>query len=92
MKEREVFRALMRALPSDIAAPEIGVDESGELYLDWDYASDRTVSLSVDGSGEIGFAYLIGREKSHGSFVLNPDGSIPDSILCFIRAAQEQPV
>ena len=87
MKRRDVFRALMRALPLDVPSPDIVVDDDGDIDLDWDTAPDRTICLSVYESGEIGFAYLIGRASSYGRFVLDPDGSIPDSILCFIRAA-----
>ena len=56
----------MLSLPPELPQPLVVVESEDEIGLDWDEAPERVVSLTIDGSGQIGFSALFGREPVHG--------------------------
>jgi hypothetical protein len=59
--------ALLRALPTGIPDPEIGVDPSGQITFEWYRGPRRIFTMSIHRDGELSYAMLLGGEKIHGS-------------------------
>jgi hypothetical protein len=60
------LKLFLSKLP-DLPAPEVRVEEDGDLCCDWD-----GLSVSVSDAGRVGWAALWDEHKSHGHFQL-PD-------------------
>jgi hypothetical protein len=74
----------LRALPDDLAFPELAPEPDGWISMDWIQSKSRLFSLSIDDSNRIAFAWLDGSDKGHG--VARFDGrAIPSRILSEIR-------
>lgn len=59
--------ALLRALPTGIPDPEIGVDPSGQITFEWYRGPRRVFTMSIHRDGDLSYAMLLGGEKTHGS-------------------------
>lgn len=68
--------ALMNALPPDIPLPEVVVESNGEIGLDWDEGTRRTLTLTVRDTPLVGFSALIGDEPMYGRVAFA--GEIPE--------------
>lgn len=55
----------LAALPAEIRRPEVILENTGEIGLDWQLRSNQVLSLNV-GDGVVGYAALIGDEPIHG--------------------------
>ena len=82
-KEERLIR-IVRSLPADVPDPEFVIEEGGDYGLDWYREPRRTITLCVY-DDKIGFAYLRDEDSSHGSFLLESDGRLPDSIVSILR-------
>lgn len=69
----------MRFLPSELPLPIVVVESEDEIGLDWDEDPQRVVSLTIDNSGHIGFAALLGREPIYGRVEYIDDG-LPETL------------
>jgi hypothetical protein len=74
--------AFLRALPDDVAAPEIRPDGDGDLQFEWDHDKDRVFTVAVSRGGTLYYAGLFGSQSFHGSEVLQ--NAIPETILSAI--------
>jgi hypothetical protein len=59
--------AFLDVLPSTLSEPEVTVDSDGELSFEWSFGPRRALTASINGSGRISFAALIGIERLHGT-------------------------
>ncbi len=64
----------MRFLPSELPLPLVVIESEDEIGLDWDEDPRSVVSLTIDDSGQIGFAALLGREPIYGRVDYIDDG------------------
>lgn len=70
----------IRALPEDLAMPELTVDPDGEISLDWISSKSRFFSLSIGRSYRFAYTWLDGSDKGHA--VATFDGiTIPKRII-----------
>jgi len=58
---------LLRALPTTIPEPEIGVEPDGHIGLDWYGGPGRAFTITIRGNGELKYATLFGRDRNYGS-------------------------
>jgi hypothetical protein len=65
--------AVLRALPTGIPDPDIGVDPSGHISFEWYLGPRRVFTMSVDRDGDLSYAVLVGGEKAHGSAHFNEE-------------------
>jgi len=72
-----------QVIPFGLFRPSVGAEPDGQITLEWHVAPRRTLSVSVDGAGNLHYAALLGSDrKAFGteSFV----GVVPDRILDLI--------
>lgn len=86
IKPLAVHRAtrFVRALPVWLPLPVFAADPDGSLALDWIESPHRMLSLSIDDSDRLAYAWLDGTDKGRG--VLRFDGhAVPSRLLDDIR-------
>ena len=59
--------AFLDVLPSTLSKPEVTVDPDGELSFEWYFGPRRALTASINASGRISFAALIGPRRFHGT-------------------------
>ena len=59
--------ALLDLLPSALAEPEVAVHPDGEIAFEWMFGARRFLSASINESGRISFAALMGHSRLHGT-------------------------
>ena len=69
---------LLRALPTTIPEPEIGVEPDGHVALDWYGGPGRAFTITIHGDGELKYATLFGRDRTYGSAQFIEE--IPDDV------------
>jgi hypothetical protein len=74
---------LLESLPLGIPSPSIGAEPDGHLTLEWHRSANRTLSVSVDGEGNLHYAALIGPNQRFGKEAFF--GESPNVILDLIR-------
>lgn len=50
--------------------PEVGLDNKGDVYLEWDFARERQISLRINPVGVVHYAGNNDGIRFHGSFAL----------------------
>lgn len=60
-------KLLLRALPTTIPDPDIGVEPGGHIGLDWYGGPGRAFTITIHGNGELKYATLFGRDRDYGS-------------------------
>jgi hypothetical protein len=60
-------KLLLRALPTTIPEPDIGVEPGGHIGLDWYGGPGRAFTITIHGNGELKYATLFGRDRDYGS-------------------------
>jgi hypothetical protein len=73
----------INALPLGTKCPTISAEPDGHLTMEWYASPKKLVSLSVDPSGMIHYAALIGNSRSYGSEPFN--SKVPENIMSLIR-------
>ncbi|SCC94913.1 conserved hypothetical protein [Thiomonas sp. X19] len=73
-------RSTLRALPTALPLPEIGIDPDGAISLDWMPTRSRMFSISVSDSDRLAYAWLNGTERGHGVVRLVA-GQLPGPML-----------
>lgn len=76
--------SFIRALPSDIALPEVGVDPDGSIAFDWMVSRIRVFSLSVGTTNRLAFAWIDGTNLGHAVARFDGD-TVPAHVLAGIR-------
>lgn len=59
--------ALLDVLPTTLSEPEVTVDPDGELSFEWSFGPRRVLTASINASGRISFAALLGPRRLHGT-------------------------
>jgi hypothetical protein len=82
-------QALVDLLPYSIPAPDAVPDADGEIALSWDFGPGHVFTLSINESGMLSYAGLLGAGvKRHG---MEPfKGDIPKSIINSIEEVCER--
>lgn len=65
---------LSRLRDANVSAPEVFLEDDGEVAFDWtvDARATLTASLNIE-TYRVGYAFLIGDSKGHGSFYIPAD-------------------
>jgi len=74
-----VATAVVASLPQHVPLPSVVVEEDGEIALDWNETSDRSLTISVKQNGTLGYSALVGLKPDYGRAPFA--GSIPDTVL-----------
>lgn len=75
--------AFLDVLPSTLSEPEVAVDPDGELSFEWSFGPRHALTASIDASGRISFAALIGPARLHGiDYLLD---ALPEPITLALR-------
>jgi len=72
-------RRFIQALPTTVPKPEIGVENDGEVALDWLFGAGLVFSVSIGPRGRLTFASVIGNRAIQGTEWL--DDGIPAALL-----------
>ena len=76
----QMAEQFLRVLPNDISIPELAIEPSGTISLDWIKSKTSIFSLSVGANSRLAYAWLDGDDKGHA--VARFDGHrIPPRIL-----------
>ncbi|MFI4914993.1 MAG: hypothetical protein ACIAS6_00625 [Phycisphaerales bacterium JB060] len=79
-----VAEQIIRALPNDVAMPEVTPEPDGHISLDWIVSPHRVLSVSASPNGRLAVAWLNGSNRGH--MVERFDGErIPAKILTLIH-------
>ena len=62
---------LLESLPAGFPAPSIGAEADGALTFDWYRSPRRTVSVSINDTGELHYAALLGPSRQFGTEVFS---------------------
>lgn len=79
---RQALR-LLKALPLGCPTPSFGAEADGELTLEWYNGPRQTLSVSVNGAGDVSYAALFGKQRAFGSEYFL--GEFPERIFELIR-------
>jgi len=75
----DIASAVVGALPRHVPLPSVVVEEDGEIALDWNESSDRSLTVTVRENGSLGYSALVGLRPDYGRAPFA--GSIPDTVL-----------
>lgn len=79
----EHAECFIRALPPEVASPEVGVDANARLVFEWYGDKSNAVAVSIDESAMIYFAAVVDGQARHSrSFFC---GEIPAALLSMIE-------
>ncbi len=75
---------LAQVLPRDIPAPEVLVEDDGEVAFDWEFGPRRVLSVSIGRGPMLGYSALIGPNPTYGKVAFN--GAFPAVLAFLLRA------
>jgi hypothetical protein len=81
----ENVESFIRALPNEVAMPEVSVEPDGCISLDWIRSRHRMLSLSIGTTARIAYAWLDGTDRGHGVASFN-GATVPRDILSHLEA------
>ena len=77
-------RAFILALPDNVPLPELAAEPDGSISLDWIRSRTRMVSVIVEATAGLPYAWIDGAERGRG--VADFDGvTVPSRLLADIR-------
>ena len=76
---------LINLLPEDISIPEFAIEDDGSIAFEWLASQKQMISMSVNGTEQIAFAFLHGGLHGHDVAHFGPNG-IPEVIVEHIRS------
>jgi hypothetical protein len=74
---------LLRLLPTSVPLPDVVIESTHEIGLDWSEGRRRVISLTVGDSPMIGYAALFGAEPSYGRMPFT--GQVPRTLRFLFR-------
>lgn len=85
--QQDAFR-LANVIPLGFPAPIIGAEPDGDITFEWYKNPDWTLSVSVDGQGNLHYAALLGSDRAYGTeaFV----GLVPKRILDLVYSVMSR--
>lgn len=60
-------RIFLKSFPLGIEAPNVGADSDGAITLEWYRSPERVILISINPSGQLYFAAIIGAIRRHGT-------------------------
>lgn len=78
----QVTRELVESLPTEYRTPEISAEPDGHVELIWRVNSRRILSVSIDSTGLMHWAALIGQEDPRGTCSF--EGQTPPTLLYWL--------
>lgn len=81
---KRVAMAFLESLPTDVPAPELGLDNDGEVTFDWTGTNGRMMTLALRGDGRLAYACRISAsDKQNGTKVFVD--AVPNVVVECIR-------
>lgn len=82
-------KALLEALPTTSAFPEISVAADGDVALDWFFGPRQALTLTISGNGRLTFAWMNGHRSYRGTdwFDEGIPGTIAEAISYLTKQA-----
>ena len=80
--------AFLEGLPSSIELPGVVVESGNEVGLDWDFANDAVVSVTIDSTQRLGYSAVIGSEAAYGYVPLCT--GLPEVVQGLVRRAERR--
>ncbi len=74
--------AFAEAFPADLPLPTIGLEPDGDITFEWYRTRQEILSVSVDRTGTLYYAALLGAQKTHGTELFR--GRMPDVLTTLI--------
>ncbi len=74
--------AFAGTFPPDLPAPAVGAEPDGHITFEWYRAPEQILSVSVDATGALYYAALLGTEKTHGTELFR--GRMPNVLVDLI--------
>lgn len=79
----------IRSWPLENDLPDCAPEPDGSVNLEWVYSKNRRVTVSLDGSPRLAFAWLDGSSKGRGVSVFQ-NGEIPRGMIDLVRSLSER--
>ncbi|MFZ2798654.1 MAG: hypothetical protein WAZ30_00385 [Syntrophorhabdus sp.] len=73
----------LRSLPLGIATPSVAADPDGDITFEWYRSASRVLTISIDPSGLMHYAAIIGIRKAYGTESLA--AGIPSFLIELVR-------
>lgn len=80
---------LLLAFPDDVPVPELSVDPDGAVAFDWIASRACMLSVSVNASERLAYAWLDGSDRGHGVLRFR-NYIVPSQLLALIRTTVGQ--
>jgi hypothetical protein len=73
----------LESLPNAIPLPDVVVEDTSEIGLDWDEGATRVLSLTVRDTPVMGYSALFGPEPAYGRVAFTAE--VPEILRLFFR-------
>ena len=74
--------AFAGTFPPDLPVPTVGIEADGHITFEWYRTPQEVLSVSVDATGTLYYAALLGAQKAQGTEVFR--GRMPDVVVNLI--------
>jgi hypothetical protein len=81
---KRIAMAFLEALPADVPAPDLGLDDDGEVTFDWTGANGRMITLALRADGQLSYACRISAADKQNGTKLFVD-TVPNVVVECIR-------
>lgn len=81
---KRIAMAFLEALPADVPAPDLGLDNDGEVTFDWAGTNGRMMTLALRGDGRLSYACRISAADKQNGTKLFVD-TVPNVVVECIR-------
>lgn len=80
----QTAQLLIRSLPSGVPMPELSAESDGAVMFEWLPAKYRMLSVSINGSDRLPYAWLVGADRGYGVEPAGREG-ISSSLVSRVR-------
>lgn len=80
---RDIAISFLEAMPLDMEAPSVVGEPDGQIAFEWYRSLSQTMTVSVDPTGRLHYAALLGPDRHHGTEMFFEE--IPDTIASLIN-------
>lgn len=81
---KRIAMAFLEALPADVPAPDLGLDDDGEVTFDWAGTNGRMITLALRADGRLSYACRISAADKQNGTKLFVD-TVPSVVVECIR-------
>jgi hypothetical protein len=71
-------------LPSTLPKPDVTAHPNGDLAFEWYFAPRRVLTVAVNESGRLNYAWMMGLERQYGTKYLS--AKLPEEITAALRS------